>query len=199
MRLPGSSKISDNWQNKHTEISRLRNDFTNVRHVAEQRSMTNKRLGFTIITFLLAIFLTYSSLFYFPAYTIKPSIVRVATQDGAVPSVEIDDDSQGLGNYLKLLIMRRGYLRQGQSVTASYSLDEGMRMELAISRCNKAVILEIYMCGKTLTQSVVIGNTREGRVNFTANSGGFYFFEEKVISPVNYAPKYTVSWRRYQS
>ena len=174
----------------------MRQDFSREKHAAQQRSMTNKRLAFTIFAFLLTIFLAFSSLFYFPAYTIKPSHTRVATQDIVIANADEDKNTSGLSNYLRRLIGQRGYLRAGQSVSANYSLPAGTQMDLIISSCAKFVIIEIYQCNKTELQRVGVGQLQDGRFDFIVNTNGFYLFDQVVTNSLNSSPEYKVSWRR---
>lgn len=196
MRLPGASSIKKGDFRVQSDVSRLRSDFAHLSKVANKRSMTNKRLTFTILTFLLTIFLAYSSLFYFPAYTVKPAVVRIATQDAVIPDVSETESNEGLKNYLKLLIKQRGYLRAGQSVRVDYNVDLGSQIDLVIFRCNQVVIVEIYSCNKIEYQKTEIGKAADGYVQFTVDSAGFYYFEEVVKAASPSAIEYVIKWSR---
>lgn len=196
MRLPGASEIRNGDFRVQSDISRLRNDFAHLSEMANKRSMTNKRLTFTILTFLLTIFLAYSSLFYFPAYTFKPALVRVATQDMVVPDAAEAESRPDLNNYLKLLIKQRGYLRAGQSVRVDYKVALGSHIDVVVLRCNPVVIVEIYACNKTEYQRAEIGKAAEGYVQFTADKAGFYYFDEVLKSHDSAAVEYVIKWSR---
>jgi hypothetical protein len=196
MRLPGASKIRHGDFRVQSDVARLRGDFAHLSKIANKRSMTNKRLTFTILTFLLTIFLAYSSLFYFPAYTFKPAVVRIATQDAVIPDASETKSSVGLNNYLNLLIKQRGYLRAGQSVRVDYNVALGSEIDVVIFKCNQVVIVEIYSCNKAEYQRTEIGKASQGYVQFTVDAGGFYYFEEDVKTLDPMAAEYFIKWSR---
>ncbi|MEP3892088.1 MAG: hypothetical protein ABJN69_16645 [Hellea sp.] len=196
MRLPGASSIRKGDFRVQSDVSRLRSDFAQLSELANQRSMTNKRLTFTVLTLLLTMFLAYSSLFYFPAYTVKSSVVRIATQDAVIPDSSETENSRNLNNYLKLLIKQRGYLRAGQSVRVDYNVALGSQIDVVIFKCNQVVIVEIYSCNKTEYQKTEIGSAAEGYVEFTVDSAGFYYFDEVVKNAAPSALEYYIKWSR---
>ncbi|MDB2438152.1 hypothetical protein N9W89_05510 [Hellea sp.] len=195
MARPDITKGDLRW-GSNTDVSRFRSNLANVKSLSDESAMGKKRLFFTVLTLLVTAFLAYSSWFYFPAYTINPATIHVASHSHLIPSSDVKVDDGVLDNYVKLLAKQRGYLKAGQSVTASYKVSAGTMVDLVVSSCSNYVILEIYKCNKVVSDSVKIGSAPEGKIDFTVESSGFYVFDEILSSPHDEATQYQISWRR---
>lgn len=187
MVLPGALKFKD----------RPAKFGTNLRHDLTRRSMSNSRLIFTFLSLLFAIFMSYASFFYLPAYVSGTAILKVASQTANYPSSTRHKKSQTVfDRYLDHLIMNRGYLTKGQAVKVRYARSADTQLTLVASRCAGPMIWEIFSCKSTEVRRL---NAKQinSEISFFVTQNGFYRFHE-VATPNNQStPAYDVIWSRF--
>ena len=187
MVLPGALKYKDRpskWGMK------LRHDLT-------RRSMSNRRLVFTVLSLLLAIFMSYVSFFYIPAYVSGTAILKVASQSGNYPSSTRYKKNQTVfERYMDHLIMNRGYLTKGQAVKVRYARTAQTQLTLVASRCAGPIIWEIFSCDSTELRKVQAKKIN-GEVTFSVPQNGFYRFHEITSTQGQSLPEFDVIWSRF--
>ena len=187
MTLPGALKFKDRpskWG------ANLRRDLT-------RRSMSNRRLVFTALSLILAIFMSYASFFYIPAYVSGTSILKIASQSATYPSSTSHKKSQTVfDRYLDPLIMNRGYLTKGQAVKVRYARTAQTQLTLVASRCAGPIIWEIFSCDSTELRKVQVKKIN-GEVTFSVPQNGFYRFHEITSTQGQSLPEFDVIWSRF--
>lgn len=189
------NKISISKKKLHRAdaVANIRATRNYAHQIATSRSMSNNRLISTVGSTLLALFLAYSSFFYFPAFSSKKSYIKIATHNGVTSSI---DKKNGNNNpYLDYLLMNQGYLKDGQTVSVYYELSPETKLDLIISKCAGPVILEIYSCrGNTI--KVVETDANSGAFDITFAESGFYKFDEKLKTVSVGNNTFKVIWMR---
>ena len=99
-----------------------------------------------------------------------------------------------LSPYSKLFELKRGYFGAGQIVTAQYQAPADAHIELTLTRCKRAVVLEVFQCFPAEVQTVDITDTSGAR-KFTLPLSGFYYLQEKVTLSRE-DDDYRIVWRR---
>lgn len=185
--------------NNTVMVSDARFNIHEASRLATERSVSNKRLMSTGLALLLGSFLVFSSLFYIPAYKSKPTMVKISTPNGVTSNGEKEakpDMTPGLTPFMEHLLLNRGYMRAGQTVSTSYVLPAGTRLKLVVTKCAGPAVVEVYSCGGTVVQAIEIGTRLEGKLDFIVQSKGFYHFTEEVIELSTSSPEYNVEWKR---
>lgn len=188
MVLPGALKYNE----RPSKFGR------NLRQGLTRRSMSNRRLVFMALSLLLAIFMSYASFFYIPAYLSGNAILKIASHTGDYPtSTRHKDNQTALERYLDYLIMNRGYLTKGQAVKVRYARSEATELTLIASRCAGPVIWEIFSCDKTEVKRI---NAKKinGETIFAVPQNGFYQFNEVTSLGEPSASAYDVIWSRFE-
>ena len=187
MVLPGALKYKDRpskWG-------------ANLRHDLTRRSMSNHRLVFTVLSLLLAIFMSYASFFYLPAYVSGASVLKISSQSASYPSSTSHKKNQTVfDRYLDYLIMNRGYLTKGQAVKVRYARSADTQLTLVASRCAGPMIWEIFSCKSTEVRRVKAKQIN-GELTFSVPQNGFYRFNEVATSKEQFAPQFDVIWSRF--
>lgn len=168
--------------------------------LATERSVNHKRFVFNVLALLLGGFLVFSSLFYIPAYNSKPALANISSPNGAASSGEEvvrSDLTPGLTPFFEHLLLNRGYMKAGQTVSTSYVLPAGTRLKLVVTKCAGPALVEVYSCGGTVVDAIEIGSRPEGKLDFIVQSKGFYHFTEEVIELSANSSEYTVEWKRF--
>ena len=187
MVLPGALKYKDRPSKWGANLS----------HDLTRRSMSNRRLVFTVLSLLLAIFMSYASFFYIPAYVSGTSILKIASQSATYPSSTSHKKSQTVfDRYLDPLIMNRGYLTQGQAVKVRYARSADTKLTLIAVRCSGPMVLEIFSCESTGIRKIE-ANKINGEATFSIKQNGFYHFYEAAASKEQSEPQFDVIWSRF--
>lgn len=174
-------------------LSNVRSARQYAHGVATSRSMSNKRLVFSILSLLLGLFSAYSSFFYFPAYSSSKNYIKVSTQNGPIP---VNGKSADANNpYLNYLLMNQGYLKAGQSVVVSYETSPGTQLELTVSKCAGPMVFEIYSCRGTIIETIETESS-SSRFDLTVTEAGFYQFSEKLTDTSMMNGEYKIIWKR---
>jgi hypothetical protein len=147
----------------------------------EKKSMGLGRTFGTAFSLILGGALCYVSLHYIPAFFNPKKIIGVTNATQSVSSVEAQKNNFILSAYVDAFSLKRTYLREGQSIQASYDLPLGMDIELSIRRCKPVVIVEVFKCDNVGEKIVLIQNDRTGTQQFKFQGKGFYMFDERII------------------
>jgi hypothetical protein len=147
----------------------------------EKKSMGLGRTFGTAFSLILGGAMCYVSLHYIPAFFNPKKIIGVTNATQSVSSVEAQKNNFILSAYVDAFSLKRTYLREGQSIQASYDLPLGMDIELSIRRCKPVVIVEVFKCDNVGEKIVLIQNDRTGTQQFKFQGKGFYMFDERII------------------
>ena len=166
-----------------------------------KRSMSNRRLIGSTLSWIFGLFLAYCAMFYVPAFIDLRGALDVAgikQKTAALP--QAGEKSGVLTPYKNLLNARRGFFRSGQILQVDYALSPGTELTLTIRKCTAPVIVEIFKCTSVQDQTVRINNPREGSQMFRVSDAGFYYYSEvtRNLDGSDGEKPFVVLWRRRQ-
>ena len=151
------------------------------------------RFIFSWMALMLGIFSLYTATHYAPSLFDRDGTIFETSKSTA--SMKLDmDDGHILSPYIKLFDLKRGYFRAGQKVTAQYDAPRGAQVELTLTRCKRAVVVEVFQCFPEDQQTVKITDSSGAR-KFVMPATGFYYLQEKVTLR-NADDDYRIVWRR---
>ncbi len=175
-------------------------------HRKAKRKRTFRRMYLTVFVVFSASFVLYCSLFYVGAFLDVGKIVGISQ------SVRADNTQKNVRNivlskqrtlfspFLEALSTNRIYMREGQTIQATYSLPNQSKLTLKIKQCKSKPILEIFDCEILGEQGIDVDKRTTGFIEFTVSESGFYYFEDQVIRPPSTGLKpfrdYRIVWQR---
>jgi hypothetical protein len=189
-----SFKIAEDIKFSIGLVGDFRSYFQNAKRLATKRSMSNKRLVSTGATFLLSLFLIYSSFFYFPAFNSKKSIIKIVSHDSS--AFPAGKNGGVFSGYFDYLLMNRGFLNAGQTVSATYDLSPDVELKLIVIKCSGPVIVEIYSCRGRIVKTIDIGKQNKGHIDLNFSETGFYRFSQQVLQMPGPDKEFRVDWKR---
>ena len=166
-----------------------------------KRSMSNRRLIGSALSWILGLFIVYCAIFYVPAFVNLRSTMDVAGLKPKTAVLPAANEKPGvLTPYLRLLNARRGFFRSGQILQVDYALSPGTELTLTIRKCEAPVIVEIFTCNSVQDQTIRISKPREGSQMFRVSEAGFYYYSETTrnLDGSEDEKPHVVLWRRRQ-
>jgi hypothetical protein len=151
------------------------------------------RFVFSWLALLIGLFSCYTAIHYVPSLIGKSELLAVSTRDTASAKLDVDKESF-FAPYIKIFDLKRAYMRQGQTIQAQYEMPRGMTIDLHITKCRNAPVLEVYNCEPVGSEVITIRD-RSGAREFRVSEAGFYYFDE-VIKRGNADADYRIVWRR---
>jgi len=164
----------------------------------EWKRLSGNRMGpmrfvFSWVALLVGLFSCYTALHYVPSLIGKADLLAISTNDSASAKLDVENDNI-FSPYIKIFDLRRAYMRSGQSIQAQYDMPRGMAIDLHITKCRTAPVIEVYNCDPVSSQVVTITDTSGAR-EFMVSEAGFYYFDE-VVKRGNPNDDYRIVWRR---
>ena len=162
-----------------------------------KRSMSNSRLGNTILTWIAAIVLCYTSLFYIPSLLNINMILGTSTSMDSKNEINTDPNAPWYTPAVNLLRLKRGYFQAGSHIKVAYNSTAGTNITLVYSQCSGIPILEVYSCPQGPVHKVVVDG-HQGAVNIPVHKSGFYMFSQIVEyeKDLNETGKFAILWGR---
>ena len=186
-------KLSDHYSNSYGFVSNKSSVHHYMYQNATLRSMSNGRFISTILSLLLGLFLIYTSFFYFPAYSTKPSFIKVSAQNNIK---QINDKTALVDNrYLNYLLMNQGYLKTGQTVTVDYKISPGAELYLTVTKCSGPAVVEVYSCRGSLIKTFKL-TQKSGRFGLSVKDSGFYKFNQVLTDTSAQNSTFEAIWKR---
>ncbi|PHS40260.1 MAG: hypothetical protein COA91_04610 [Robiginitomaculum sp.] len=175
-------------------------------HRKAKRKHTFRRMYLSVFVAFTASFALYSSLFYVGAFLDVGKIVGISQSVRAentqknVKSMTRAKPRTILSPFLDALSTNRIYMRQGQTIQATYSLPKNSKLVLNIKQCKSKPVFEIFECNAVGQQTIEIKKRTTGSINFTVSESGFYYFNDQVTRPPSTGLKafhdYRIVWQR---
>ncbi len=161
----------------------------------KKKSMGLGRTLGSAVSLIIGGTMCYVSLHYIPAFFNPKKIIGISNATQSVNSVKAEKEGFILGAYLDAFSLKRTYLRDGQTIQASYDLPDGMDIELSIKRCRPIMIVEVFKCENVGEKTVLITNDRSGTQQFKFQGKGFYMFDERIVRKTS-GESFRVVWSR---
>jgi|GEM_PF-2542596 len=120
----------------------------------------------------------YTAMFYVPSILPVHKYIALSEPGRADPRLEADGV---LAPYLAMFKMRRAYMRSGQTVSVQYrNLGTGA-LDLTITQCRRAPVIEVFRCTPVSAKTTTITD-RSGTRSFSIGESGFYYFSTTTTS-----------------
>ena len=155
--------------------------------------MSTSRFIFSWMALFAGLASCYTAMHYAPSLIGKNDLLAISTRDAASGKLDVSNENV-LAPYLKLFDLRRAYMRKGQTIIAQYENPRGMDVDLHITKCRQAPVIEVFNC-EPVGQQVVTIRDKSGAREFRVADSGFYYFNEAVRRGEDDGD-YRIVWRR---
>ena len=146
----------------------------------KRKAMGAPRVLATSASLIVAALICYTSLLYLLPFANPKQILGISQQNYAAAAMEDTRASWFRNTFLKPFELRRTFLGTHQGIRAHYVIPDGMKVNLHIEHCLRAVIVEAYRCKVVGTSTAEINSGMGSRL-FKFSEVGFYQFKDKLV------------------
>jgi len=146
----------------------------------KRKAMGTPRVLATSASLMAAALICYTSLLYLLPFASPKQILGISQQNYAAAAMEDTRASWFRNTFLRPFELRRTFLGTHQGIRAHYVIPDGMKVNLHIEHCLRAVIVEAYRCKVVGTSTAEINSGMGSRL-FKFSEVGFYQFKDKLV------------------
>jgi hypothetical protein len=137
----------------------------------------------------------YVSLHYVPAFLSSTNYVDMPEVNQSATRLNTAETNSFTSHYLDFTSVKQAYLRKGQALQVQYTRPENANIELEITRCKSAFLVEVFKCESVGTRHIEIKGGAIGTHRLFFEDAGFYRLKESVRGAAS-GDNYRVVWSR---
>jgi len=150
----------------------------------KRRNPKRKPMGLRLVFITSAVLVTaavvcYTCLLYLMPFANPKQILGITQQNYAAAALEDTRSSWFKNKFMRPFELRRTFLGTHQGIRAHYVIPEGMKVDLLIEHCMRAIIVEAYKCKVVGTSTAEIESGMGSRL-FKFSEVGFYQFNDRL-------------------
>ncbi len=168
----------------------------------DSKPMGAPRVLATSASLIAAGLVCYTSLLYLLPFANPKQILGISQQNYAAAAMEDTRASWFRNTFLKPFELQRTFLGTHQGIRAHYVIPAGMKVDIQIEHCMRAIIVEAYKCKVAGSSTAEIESGMGSRL-FKFSQVGFYQFKDELRyvstnQPVPEASRtgYRIIWAR---
>lgn len=183
-------------QIEETRMAAEHRDFGKVKAKRRPRKPSALLSGLVSVSaFAMGGMICYISLHYVPAFLSPSNYLNMPEGNPSATRLDTTEASPIIAHYLDFTSVKRTHLRKGQALQVQYTRPENANIELEITRCKSAFLVEVFKCEAVGTKSIQIKDGVIGTHRFFFEDAGFYRLRERVRG-VTSQDHYRVVWSR---